>query len=102
MVSVSVNLAAEHADIAFSGPPDAVAVIRAINDAGYEVGTESVDLSIEGMSCAACVNRIETSLKAVPGVTDAMVNLATGKASVEIVSDAVGVADLETSVERIG
>ncbi|WP_159587642.1 heavy metal translocating P-type ATPase [Chelativorans xinjiangense] len=102
VVSASVNLATEHTDIAFSGPPDAEAVIRAIKDAGYGVETESIDFSIEGMSCASCVGRIETSLKAVPGVTDATVNLATGKASVEIVSDVVGVADLETAVERLG
>lgn len=100
--SAVVNLATERAGITFSGPPDADAVIRAIRDAGYEVETESVDLSIEGVSCASCVNRIETALKAVPGVTDAVVNFATGKASVEIVSGAVGLADIETAVEQVG
>ncbi|MCT9000332.1 heavy metal translocating P-type ATPase [Chelativorans intermedius] len=100
--SAAVNLATERADVAFSGPPDADSVIRAIKEAGYAVGTESVDLSIEGMSCASCVNRIETALKAVPGVADAAVILATGKASVQIVSGAVAFADLEAAVARAG
>ena len=34
-------------------------------------------LRIEGMTCAACVARVEKALKAVPGVTEASVNLAT-------------------------
>jgi len=39
-------------------------------------------LRIEGMSCASCVGRVEKALRAVPGVTDASVNLATEKATV--------------------
>jgi Cu+-exporting ATPase len=37
-------------------------------------------LSIEGMSCASCVNRIEKALKGAPGVVTATVNLASEKA----------------------
>ncbi len=32
------------------------------------------------MSCAACVRRVENVLKELPGVSDAAVNLATGRA----------------------
>ncbi|MCD2516385.1 heavy metal translocating P-type ATPase [Massilia sp. G4R7] len=39
-------------------------------------------LRIAGMTCASCVGRVEKALRAVPGVTDASVNLATEKASV--------------------
>lgn len=38
---------------------------------------------IEGMTCAACARHIENSLKKVPGVLSATVNIATEKASVE-------------------
>ena len=41
----------------------------------------AISLSIEGMTCASCVGRVERALKAVPGVADAVVNLATEKAS---------------------
>ncbi|MBD9535737.1 copper-translocating P-type ATPase [Stenotrophomonas sp. STM01] len=38
---------------------------------------------IEGMTCASCVGRVERALKAVPGVRQASVNLATERASVQ-------------------
>lgn len=40
------------------------------------------DIQISGMSCASCVGRVERALKAVPGVNDARVNLATERATV--------------------
>ncbi|TSE34291.1 heavy metal translocating P-type ATPase [Tepidimonas charontis] len=40
------------------------------------------DLGIEGMTCAACVSRVERALRRVPGVTDASVNLATEQARI--------------------
>jgi Cu+-exporting ATPase len=43
-----------------------------------------LDLSIDGMTCAACVRRVETVLKKVPGVTAASVNLAARRAALEI------------------
>ena len=43
---------------------------------------ETVTLSVEGMTCASCVGRVERLLKAVPGVTAAEVNLATESARV--------------------
>ncbi len=39
-------------------------------------------VSIGGMTCAACVRRVEMALREVPGVTDVAVNLATGRAAV--------------------
>lgn len=40
-------------------------------------------LQVQGMTCASCVLRVEKSLKAVPGVQDASVNLATEQATVQ-------------------
>src|SRR5579872_4178294 len=52
--------------------------------------------SIEGMSCASCVARIEKAIRAVPGVADVAVNLATNRADVTFSgapnSDAVAAA----------
>ena len=39
-------------------------------------------ISVGGMTCAACVRRVESALKEVEGVTDVAVNLATAKATV--------------------
>ena len=44
----------------------------------------SMDLVIEGMTCASCVRRVENALTKVPGVKRASVNLATETAEVEL------------------
>src|SRR3954470_9739043 len=40
-------------------------------------------LPVEGMTCATCAMRVEKALAKVPGVHEAIVNLATEKASVK-------------------
>ena len=42
-----------------------------------------LSLQIDGMTCASCVSRVEKSLRAVPGVQQASVNLATEQATVQ-------------------
>ncbi|MDG4871025.1 heavy metal-associated domain-containing protein, partial [Guyparkeria sp. 1SP6A2] len=56
-------------------------------------------MAIEGMTCASCVGRVEKALKAVPGVTSAVVNLATEKATVHGSADA---AALAAAIENAG
>ena len=64
-----------------------------------------LDLSIDGMTCAACVRRVETVLKKVPGVTQANVNLAARRAALEL-DDTLTTKDLNTqllaAVEKAG
>ncbi|MGK5044998.1 heavy metal translocating P-type ATPase [Janthinobacterium sp. GB4P2] len=58
-------------------------------------------LAIEGMSCASCVGRVEKALAAVPGVSQASVNLATEVA--KITSDTpISLATLQAAVEKAG
>jgi copper ion binding protein len=42
----------------------------------------TIVLDVEGMTCASCVGRVERALKAVPGVAEASVNLATERAEI--------------------
>ena len=42
----------------------------------------STTISVGGMTCAACVRRVETALQEVDGVTDVAVNLATARATI--------------------
>ena len=58
-----------------------------------------LDLSIDGMTCAACVRRVETVLKKVPGVAAATVNLAARRAAVEI--DDAALESLAKTTNRI-
>lgn len=61
----------------------------------------ALSLSIEGMTCASCVGRVEKALKKIAGVVEAEVNLATETARV-LVTDA-GLADaLVTAVDKAG
>ncbi len=60
-----------------------------------------IRLSVQGMTCAACVNRVERALKKVPGVAQATVNLATGEAAVEG-PDELTFAALQAAVEKAG
>ncbi|MGH3854460.1 MAG: heavy metal translocating P-type ATPase [Pseudonocardiaceae bacterium] len=60
----------------------------------------SIELSIGGMTCAACAARVQRSLNKLDGV-QASVNYATEKASVATRAE-VGVAELIAQVERAG
>jgi P-type Cu+ transporter len=58
--------------------------------------------SIKGMHCASCVTMLERALKQVGGVSQANVNLATGKAAVFYDSQKVTDKHLESAVASVG
>jgi Cu+-exporting ATPase len=62
--------------------------------------TSPVELTIEGMTCASCANRIERKLNKLPGVT-ASVNYATESATVSL-PDGLAVDDAIRTVEAAG
>ncbi len=87
----SVNFAMERASITYD--PTRVTpeeVIRKVHDLGYQasvVGSGEHELrkaiiSVGGMSCAACVSRVEKALASVAGVRESSVNFASEKATV--------------------
>ena len=61
----------------------------------------SFELSVQGMTCASCVGRVEKALRAVPGVTDVTVNLATERATVDT-DAATSDAALQDAIRRAG
>src|SRR3954470_15836872 len=65
-----------------------------------QLARHQVELSIGGMTCASCANRIERKLNKVDGVT-ATVNYATEKAKVSF-RDSVAPADRVRVVEAAG
>lgn len=106
---VVVNLALEKAvvefdETKFSGK-DAV---NTITDLGYGVIEEQppqkgkTELNITGMSCASCVNRVEKSLKEIPGVQIATVNLSAEKAYIEYDPTMTNTASMIKVVEKAG
>jgi Cu+-exporting ATPase len=61
-----------------------------------------INLQIAGMTCASCVVHNEEVLRELPGVKNVIVNLATGKASVEYDPDRVSLADMRKAISDIG
>ena len=61
----------------------------------------TLDLPVDGMTCASCVGRVEKALSAVPGVAAASVNLATEHATVTLRAGA-GAAALVAAIEQAG
>jgi len=57
---------------------------------------------IKGMHCASCIRVTERALKKTPGVKDAVVNLATAKATVEYDSDNCTPEQLAESISKTG
>ena len=82
VISASVNLATERVDVALLPGADGAAIAEAVTKAGYEPVLETIDIGVGGMTCASCVAHVEKALRAVPGVLEASVNLATERASV--------------------
>jgi P-type Cu+ transporter len=88
----SVNLATERAHLVFNADTLTLKDIqKKIEELGYQVfgvaeeaasGEELVTVSVGGMSCAACVRRVEKALAAVKGVHEVSVNFATQQATV--------------------
>ncbi|MDW5316131.1 heavy metal translocating P-type ATPase [Rhizobium sp. PL01] len=103
--TVSVNLATERASITTTSAVPRAKLVEAVENAGYSVPVKSAgaagptELSIEGMTCASCVGRVERALKAIPGVTEAIVNLATERATIRGTADA---AALIAAIEDAG
>lgn len=81
--SVSVNLATERARV--EAPADSLpALVDAVQQAGYSVPAQVLELDISGMTCASCAGRVEKALGKVPGVERVSVNLASERAHVEL------------------
>lgn len=94
--AVSVNLATEQARV--QAPSDSLpALMAAVEQAGYSVPRHSLELSIDGMTCASCVGRVERALAKVPGVKSVSVNLANERAHLEL----LGHVDPQTLIAAV-
>jgi Cu+-exporting ATPase len=108
----TVNLATEKATVAYD--PGVIApetIADKVKDLGYEVvgseipakeGLQKTTISVGGMTCAACVRRVESALQSVDGAKEAVVNLATGKATITHNPDWAGVEALRRTVSESG
>jgi Cu+-exporting ATPase len=101
-VRASVNLATERARVELSsGETSPSQLVASIEQAGFSVPQQTVELSIEGMTCAACSTRLEKVLNRLPGV-EAAVNLAAERARIRYLPGVADPAMLIAAVEKAG
>ena len=85
---------------------DTDAIKDAVKQAGYEAEekpeTRTVTIPVGGMTCAACVQRVEKAVRRVEGVESASVNLATEKATVVYRPKEARLSAIRESIEKAG
>ncbi len=112
VLRAQVNFATERATVEYD---DALVTTAAIREVVKELGYDALDvpapgasswlqttIHVGGMTCAACVRRVENALRDIPGVADAVVNLATSRATVKHAPHTVTVEMLKGVVEDTG
>ena len=103
VTKANVNLANERATVQFDPEKTSVPVmVAAVRDVGYDVVVDKLTLPIGGMTCASCVAHVEGGLREVPGVLSVNVNLATERATVEMIPGTATYADLKHAVVDVG
>lgn len=106
----TVNLATGKATVSYDpAAVDVEAIRRRIEEIGYEVvqpeSTEELQkttILVGGMTCAACVRRVELALQEIPGVQEASVNLASSRAVVSYAPGSVDIDQLKRTLEETG
>lgn len=69
---------------------------------GFTLEQKEVSLTISGMTCAACANKIEKGLSRVEGVKEANVNFALEKTTIKYDPSVVDKKEFEAKIEKLG
>ena len=109
-----LGFCSEHCRTEFSAHPERYGRRTDVDSIGSEIsearvddramsmaGSDSIHLSVEGMTCASCVSTVEKALSSVPGVIDARVNFAANSATVDT-AVAVPISVLTEAVAAAG
>ena len=101
-VQAQVNFATETASLTFNNDASSVLDgINAIRNAGFEVPPQTLQLAIEGMTCAACASRIEKVLNRLPQVS-ANVNFASETVSITYLPGLITPEQLISAIDQAG
>ena len=65
-------------------------------------GTLGMDLAVEGIACGACIGRIESAVKRLPGVTEARLNFTNRRLHVDWTDGALSPAQILQTLEDAG
>ena len=98
-----VNFASEQVTVSFHPSSlSASNIIQVVEEAGYEIPAITIDLKIEGMTCASCAARVEKALLSVNAVQEARVNVAAETAQVTVPQGLISVETLVSALEVSG
>lgn len=101
--AANVNLALEQATVTYDPAKiDVQQLEQTIQTLGYDTVKETAQFQLEGMTCAACANRIEKGLNKLPGVAKATVNFAMETAHVEYFPGDISIVEIEQKVRDLG
>ncbi|MHB1841937.1 MAG: heavy metal translocating P-type ATPase [Sulfobacillus sp.] len=103
VAQVTVNLASGRVQVVYARAEVSLdRLVQAVRQLNYQVALSETRLTVEGMTCASCVRRVERTLGKVPGVVSAEVNLASGTARISHLGGAVAEPALSAAVDKAG
>ncbi|SCI15542.1 heavy metal translocating P-type ATPase [Romboutsia sp. 1001713B170207_170306_H8] len=103
----SVNIATEKLNIVYDNSKVSFDTIKGvIEKAGYGVDVEednkSIEMKIEGMTCASCAKAVERVVKKFDGIQSINVNIATDKATIIYNPSLVKLSQIKGAIEKAG
>ena len=101
--NVVVNLATGKASVEYDPSlASPKALKKAVEDIGYSATLNTASLQVTGIVCATCVANVQEGVRALPGVSDVVVNLATGSTRVEYSPDITPIPEIIRTIKELG
>lgn len=98
----SVSFATESAQVSAPMHINWQTVTDAVENAGYQISIDTIDLTVSGMTCVSCAGRVEKAALAIDGVLEASVNLATESARIRTVRKTTTAVDIIQAITQAG
>ena len=79
-------------------------IAKRVKEIGFELVLDvtKTTLQVNGMSCVVCAGKVESNVKAMPGVVDAVVNFPSKSITINYVAKEIKLEDIAKRVKEIG